>query len=311
MRTHRTPQHTRFTILPNAALQCRSLSILARGLLAYLLSLPSGTPQSIETLAAENPEGKTAIARAQRELIAAGYVRVVRERVERGRFTTTVHVYDTPQSSQVAPMSDTPDIGEPDTGRPNTGASGDTPKGVKNLDKEPTPLETAPAAPTAPAPVVAVETHQDGKEGIAIDDRQTLASIDLIARLGRAEPRLALGQRETLKVVPLIAEWLARGVDEMHIRRILTDRLPAEVRSPVGLIVHRLTDKMPPVPAPKAALVHASECPECARPVARPGVCSLCVAESDEKPRPVADVARHVAVARELLTARRPTAVAA
>ncbi|GAA0835658.1 hypothetical protein ACFQVD_00875 [Streptosporangium amethystogenes subsp. fukuiense] len=310
MRTHRTPQHTRFTILPNAALQCRSLSILARGLLAYLLSLPSGAPQSIETLAAENPEGKTAIARAQRELIAAGYVRIVRERVERGRFTTTVHVYDTPQSSQVAPMSDTPDIGEPNTGAPQCGPTDSNPKGFKEGKKE-----TLPPSPRMAATTGEPATASKGTEGTegesSIDERQTLVCVDLVARLGRDEPRLALGQRETPKVVPLVAEWLARGATEMHIRRVLTDRLPAEVRSPVGLIVHRLTDKMPPVPAPKAAPVHAAECPECARPVARPGVCSLCVAQGDRKPGPVADVARHVAMARELLTARRPAAVAA
>jgi hypothetical protein len=65
-----------FTILPNAALQCRSLSLLARGLLAYLLSLPSGTRRGrdIKTLAAESPEGQAAISRAQRELITYGYM---------------------------------------------------------------------------------------------------------------------------------------------------------------------------------------------------------------------------------------------
>ncbi|WP_371785493.1 hypothetical protein [Streptosporangium subroseum] len=146
-----------FTILSNATLQCRSLSILARGLLAYLLSLSSGTPQSIEALAAESYEGKTAIARAQRELIAAGYIRVVRTRGERGRFVTEVHVYDTPQTSensaspQVAPNAANPAVGGPVVGQPTAGKT--APKRKEATPEVPTTKETTPL-PTLPAVTV-------------------------------------------------------------------------------------------------------------------------------------------------------------
>ncbi|WP_440066375.1 hypothetical protein [Streptosporangium sp. OZ121] len=286
-------------MISNAALQDTRLTLLARGLLSYLLSLPDGAKCDTASLAARFDEGKKAIDNAKALLRSLGYMTSIKRQDAKGLHVTDVNVYDVPQTgefSQVAPTPDTPAVGQP-----NAGASGATPKGVKNLKKETTPPAPAADATPAPAPVEAVEAHQDGGEGIAPDDRQTLASVDLIARLALAEPRLALGQRDRATVVPLVAEWLARGVDEMHIRRILTDRLPAEVRSPVALITYRLKDKMPAVPAPRPQRVHASECPECSRPVTRPGVCSLCVAETAGKPGPVANVAQGAARARMAL----------
>jgi hypothetical protein len=134
LRVHRSKMTANFTILSNAALQCRSLSIVARGLLAYFLSLPSGMPQSIEALAAENHEGKTVIARAQRELIAAGYMRVVRTRGERGRFVTEVHAYDTPQTSE---NSTSPQVGRRSVRRPSKEKN--QPPKYQLLKKQPPP----------------------------------------------------------------------------------------------------------------------------------------------------------------------------
>ncbi|MEV6868280.1 hypothetical protein AB0M44_45780, partial [Streptosporangium subroseum] len=243
MRTHRSKHTSNFTILSNAALQCRSLSILARGLLAYLLSLPSGTPQSIEVLAAENHEGKTAIARAQRELIAAGYMRVVRTRGERGRFVTEVHVYDTQQTSgntepsQVAPAVENPVVGGPAVGKAAPKRKEPTPE--IPTTKETTPLSTLPA-------VTAPEQREPGKAGevcetvkpfrergdssshkaksrlmgtLAVpqgyegdsedddnpdDDHNGSPIADLLARIAAREPRLAVGKREARKVIPLV-----------------------------------------------------------------------------------------------------------
>jgi hypothetical protein len=134
----------------------------------------------------------------------------------------------------------------------------------------------------------------------------------LIARLSRVEPRLTVGTREMPKVAPLVADWLDRGATETQIRTVLTTGLPDDLRSPVALIIHRLKAKMPAgvSAAPKAVKVASAECDDCARPVRSPGLCSLCIAEGNGKPRPIADVARHVALARELLT-RRTAAVAA
>ncbi|MFF3441996.1 hypothetical protein [Streptosporangium sp. NPDC002721] len=97
MRIHRTKHTTNFTVLPNSSLRDRRLSFAARGLLSYLLSLPESIRQDIKTLAAGNPEGQEAIARAMRELITHGYLTRERVRNASGRISTVVDVYDTPQ----------------------------------------------------------------------------------------------------------------------------------------------------------------------------------------------------------------------
>ncbi|GGP84407.1 helix-turn-helix domain-containing protein [Streptosporangium pseudovulgare] len=302
MRIHRSKRSAFFTVIGNEVLRDRRLSLTARGLLAYLLSLPDGTRQDIRTLAAENSEGKTAIAAAMRELIQHGYMTRNRVRSDTGRVSTVVDVYDTPQTGenaefpQVAPKPDAPDTGEP-----NTGASGTTPKGVKNQEKETNP----PAVETSEAQKPADTTGKGGEEA-SPDNDEMAACAALMGRLGRVEPRLTIGRRDLAKVAPLVAEWLDRGATETQIRTVLTTALPDELRSPVALIIHRLRDKMPArvAAAPKAAKAASAECDDCARPVPAPGRCPQCVTGSTRKPGPIADVARHVAMARELLTRR-------
>ncbi|MFB9680623.1 hypothetical protein [Streptosporangium vulgare] len=112
-------------------------------------------------------------------------------------------------------------------------------------------------------------------------------------------------------VLPLLAEWLARGGTEAQIRTVLTVGLPDEVHSPAKLIVHRLRSKMPApaVVSTTPGPVTRAECDECGRPVPSPGVCSRCgdTARSGS-PAPTADVRRGAALARGLLEARRPMA---
>lgn len=112
-------------------------------------------------------------------------------------------------------------------------------------------------------------------------------------------------------VLPLLAEWFARGGTEAQILTVLTVGLPDEVRSPAKLIAHRLRSRMPaPVVVPAAPRpVTREECDECGRPVASPGVCSRCddTARSG-RPGPTADVRRGAALARDLLRTPRPKA---
>lgn len=84
-RTRKTqPAHLRkvgrgWTALPNALLQDAGLSYRARGVLAYLLSMPEGWDVRADAVAAGSPGEKlAAVRRALRELGAAGYYRIVR-----------------------------------------------------------------------------------------------------------------------------------------------------------------------------------------------------------------------------------------
>jgi hypothetical protein len=298
-----------FTILPNAALQCRSLSILARGLLAYLLSLPPGTRRDIKSLAAESPEGQTAISRAQRELIAHGYMTIKRVRNDAGRIVTAVDVYDTPQNGVGAVASQV----TPSLGFPSLGNASALPKGVSNREKEAGKKKEIKTPPTRTATVAdarGAKTSGKATEGAGEDllaTRKAEAGEALVARVGRVEPRLMVGMREMPKVAPLVGEWLSRGATETQIRAVLTSGLPDEIRSAAGLMANRLTRHMPPIRydviTPKPAF--SAECVECARPVRVAGVCSLCVPGSAAPARTV-DAGPNRARSPECVECARP-----
>ena len=106
-------RHTRgFLILPNSLLQDRGLTYTARGLLGDLLSRPDGWREDGRHMADTSPQGRLAVAKALRELTAAGYYRVLRVRQSDGTFVSEAHVYDTPQRDpQVTPTAVLPGPG--------------------------------------------------------------------------------------------------------------------------------------------------------------------------------------------------------
>lgn len=98
----RSPRLERdFSILPNRALRDPYLSYRARGVLAYVLSMPDNWRTSGETLARQGVEGRDSIRAAINELISTGYARRVKSQDERGRYTTELHFYDHPKAVHI------------------------------------------------------------------------------------------------------------------------------------------------------------------------------------------------------------------
>ncbi len=71
---HRAPHRSGFTIITNEAIQDISISLKAKGLLHYILSLPEDWNISINGLSVCLKESETAIRSAIKELEAAGYL---------------------------------------------------------------------------------------------------------------------------------------------------------------------------------------------------------------------------------------------
>jgi hypothetical protein len=127
----------RWTTIPTVSLRDVRLSFRARGLLAYLLSVPPGWRTSAEKLATEAPEGRDAIRSALTELEIHQYLRRTRLQSGGGRWYTTWTITDT--------AGDFTDDGIPVVGV----TSADTPSGqlgptTENQPSVGQPLESRP-----------------------------------------------------------------------------------------------------------------------------------------------------------------------
>lgn len=86
-----------FTVMSNHHLQNKALSLKAKGLLSYMLSLPDDWDYSIGGLAANNKEGRAAVRSALVELEDAGYLIRSQCRSECGGFAGNRYiVYEIP-----------------------------------------------------------------------------------------------------------------------------------------------------------------------------------------------------------------------
>lgn len=239
MRIHRTTPTRAFSVFSNALLRDRSLSWCAVGVLTYLLSLPNGARATIRTLAEQRKEGRARIAAALRELEESRYLRrVVRKDGESGQLFTVYEVFDTP-------YDDEPPAGEPEkvenlaSGESDVAGAGALPSGEKTREQK----------PPSPPPETGTEGKGKGGREVAPTARTALAA-KLLGSLGRAEPRLALGGAEALRLAPLVEEWWERGATSAQVRSALTQGLPSPVYSARALVEDRLRRKRPAAPEP-------------------------------------------------------------
>lgn len=84
--------HTKnFTIIPNEILQATDIPFFTKGVLCYLLSLPSNWRVSVSHLASHFSESEYKMTRALKDLITLGYCQRIEGHGEHGRFTGQVY----------------------------------------------------------------------------------------------------------------------------------------------------------------------------------------------------------------------------
>jgi hypothetical protein len=178
-----------------------------------------------------------------RELEESRYLRrVVRKDGESGQLFTVYEVFDTP-------YDDEPPAGEPEkvenlaSGESDVAGAGALPSGEKTREQEP------PSPPPEPEPEGKGKGKGKGGREVAPTARTTLAA-KLLGSLGRAEPRLALGGAEALRLAPLVEDWWERGATSAQVRSALTQGLPSPVYSARALVENRLRRKRPAAPEP-------------------------------------------------------------
>jgi hypothetical protein len=196
---------SKFARIDNSVLQNPSLSFRARGLLAYVLSMPKTWLHSAERFSAKSPDGESSIRSALLELRKAGYAKLAPVRDKNGtvrnrwefRESPSLEnrdaVQDAPSSvfRDSAPSGDLPRPVKPSPGSPNSGEpnSGEPGSGFPGL-LETTEVETKLRETTE------VETR--GEKGPAPDfspvqlDQDELADIARLKGIGHDQAQALL-----------------------------------------------------------------------------------------------------------------------
>ncbi|MFH9471318.1 MarR family transcriptional regulator [Streptomyces clavifer] len=271
------------------------LPLRERNIAGFIDQLPDGAAMDVKGLAKQLPlYGQQAVGSALKVLSVAGYLRRVRCLVT-GEGGQVRWVFRTFWSR---------------TARDNEWWGALMAAEVQRA-AEPV-VAVAAAAPVVP------QQRKRGPEPTAAGRSPAYAAL---ARLGRADARLALSAADCAVLEPLAAEWFTRGVDADYLVQALVAGLPAGVDSPVGFVRRRLTDKVPPqlsaasVPSAPGATVRRvmMECTKCGVPgraEALPdGLCRACRQPDQGAPEAPAvlpverDVRAYVAELRDLLKA--------
>lgn len=309
MNIERGPKKDRgFVILDNALVQNNRLSFGARGLAEYLLSLPPGAKVDIRSLAADNPEGRSAIAGYMNELEALRYLVRIRTQGERGRFETKSTIYEEPQDpsslpaslpkpwskakkadrghlesvpdtsadpefSQVGPNPGSPDFGGPNFGRPapggpDVGETGVNPYGVKELGGS---TSSSPACEEAEAATVP-EDQEGGGGGDAPQQKEEHhpAAAAFVDCLPYRGRIPGPKQRDHL--IQRVSEALAAGWSENKLRVQLTEETDS-AKSLAAVYRHRLAPENLPAPPRLPAPRTGEQEPASLAPEARYVIC--------------------------------------
>lgn len=112
MAIKRAKRRTNFTIISNVGLRDKRLSLKAKGLLAYMLSLPDDWVFYESELVNHSTDGKAAIKSGLKELQNAGYLTRKRRRDDKG------HLKEAMWEISDEPMSDYPTLDNPTLEKP-------------------------------------------------------------------------------------------------------------------------------------------------------------------------------------------------
>lgn len=98
MSVFRVEKSKNYTVMSNYHLKDKKLSFKAKGLLSYMLSLPDNWDYSIEGLCKAGKDSKCAVQSTLQELQENNYLKISKERNEKGRFECIYSIFETPQT---------------------------------------------------------------------------------------------------------------------------------------------------------------------------------------------------------------------
>lgn len=180
-----------FVQIRNDVARDARLSYKARGILVDILSRPDNWRTTADALAANGPDGRTAVLSGLRELRDHGYIVTSKQRGADGTFATVSVVYDVPQT--LGPESGFPTSDNPTSIEHLSKNTTDTPNGVSVRDDAPTEGQRVNAlakrytdqVPLSNFPAVAGVIRKAVRVGMWPDD-VIGAALDRLAVEGRS-----------------------------------------------------------------------------------------------------------------------------
>ncbi|KPN96358.1 DnaD domain protein [Lysinibacillus sp. ZYM-1] len=115
---YRVTKHENFVVLDKAFLNDDQLSWKAKGLLAYMLSLPDDWDFCLADLTTRSKCGREATSKVVDELIQAGYLQKVQERTKDGKFGKVEFFVFEASKRAVLPSTGFPSTATPQTEKP-------------------------------------------------------------------------------------------------------------------------------------------------------------------------------------------------
>lgn len=106
-----------FTVMSNYHLRDKNLSLKAKGLLSFMLSLPEDWDYSLMGLCAICKESRDAIRSTLKELQKYGYLQIEKVRGDKGYFEYNYLIYEKPHS--IEKEINNPDMENPHLDNPN------------------------------------------------------------------------------------------------------------------------------------------------------------------------------------------------
>ncbi|MDH6126028.1 hypothetical protein [Kitasatospora sp. GP82] len=272
-----------YTQISNAHVWDENLSDSAFRLLVRSLALPPSQARTttVTELAAGLSGGRITVDRARRQLSRAGLLHCTRWRNATGQVRTESLVSSVPLSEAEAERLFAEHFGR---GGPDAGGRSPGEAAARGSGTALPTGETLREGKTSPHPVpvplpVPLPVEPPDREVGETDSVEAAEAERVLLSLRRTDPRLVLGVAEVRRLVPLAAEWLARGVSSAGMLHALTAGLPQQVKCPAALVRCRLRDKMPEA-VHAVPLAGCEGCDRAFRPVSGERLCGSCRREA-------------------------------
>ena len=136
IRVHKTKD---YTVMSNYHLRDKELSLKAKGLLSFMLSLPDDWDYSINGLVAVCKEGEASIKATLKELEICGYLKINKLRETTGKFVYEYNIYEKPHGdipSVESPQVENPGVENPPVENPGVENQGQINTNKQNTNKQ-------------------------------------------------------------------------------------------------------------------------------------------------------------------------------